>query len=501
MDIVIDLTSISEFLSLPANEMLWRMFWLFGWIPIAIVFLWGAKEVWLTYIRGQWMRKQKFIVLAIDIPRGNEQSPRAVENMFSYIAGAHASINLIEKYWEGKFQLSFSYEIVSIEGYTQFLVHLPTHFRNLVESSIYAQYPDAEITEVDDYTSGVPTKFPDDQYDVWGVEYILAENSMYPIKTYEDFEHQMGPPETHYKDPMAALMDLNSSLGKGEQLWYQIIVIPIGFDWPKKGEEEIDRILGQKPKATFLNNFIDKIVEWISEISEMIYQLWGDIEDKNKKEEEDRFRMMNLKPGEKIRVEGVQEKIGKLGFEFKIRVVYLAKKEVLNKNKVGNGFTGYMKQFASLDLNNIKPDMKLTVTKTEYFFRESRLIRRKNNIINNYINRDDWGGKKPGIMNVEELASIWHFPVESVVKAPLIQKAPGRKAEPPMALPIGEEIVSEEILEPIFEEGTREIRATDKFSSFEADMAELDKGKEKSVKMENEKSSVKGKPPANLPLG
>jgi hypothetical protein len=30
---------------------------------------------------------------------------------------------------------------------------------------------------------------------------------------------------------------------------------------------------------------------------------------------------------------------------------------------------------------------------------------------------------------------LWHFPVEPVVRAPLLQKAPGRKGEPPMSLP------------------------------------------------------------------
>ena len=54
MDIVINLTSISNFFSLPMDIMLWRLFTLIGWIPIAIVFLWGAKEIWLGYIRGKW---------------------------------------------------------------------------------------------------------------------------------------------------------------------------------------------------------------------------------------------------------------------------------------------------------------------------------------------------------------------------------------------------------------------------------------------------------------
>ncbi|MDD5032295.1 MAG: hypothetical protein PHR36_04635, partial [Patescibacteria group bacterium] len=73
-----------------------------------------------------------------------------------------------------------------------------------------------------------------------------------------------------------------------------------------------------------------------------------------------------------------------------------------------------------------------------------------NKILNNYIKRDTMAGRFPGLMNIEELATIWHFPHEGVVKAPLIQKAPGRKAEPPMTLPQAEEIVGQEKAEPLF---------------------------------------------------
>ncbi|MCK5642776.1 MAG: hypothetical protein KAJ19_18350, partial [Gammaproteobacteria bacterium] len=119
----IDLSSIYSFFALPMDEQLYRFLVYFGWIPIAWVILYGAKELWLDYIQGKWRAEQKFILLAIDIQRGNEQSIKAVENLFTYFGGGHKNINLIEKYWDGMFQLGFSFEIVSIEGYTQFLIH------------------------------------------------------------------------------------------------------------------------------------------------------------------------------------------------------------------------------------------------------------------------------------------------------------------------------------------------------------------------------------------
>ncbi len=502
MDIVIDFSFIKEIGALPPYLVMWRLFVAGGWMPIAITFLWLAKELWIFYIKKKWGATQKSVLLAIDIPRGNEQSPKAVENMFSYLAGAHGSINLIEKYWEGKFQLSFSLETVSIDGYTQFLIRTPESFRDLVESAVYAQYPDAEITEVNDYTAEVPTKYPDDEYDIWGTEFIQAKNSAYPIKTYKEFENLLGAPEVRYKDTMAALMDLCSSLRKGEQLWYQIILIPIGFDWPDIGDKEIRKILKEKDTSKNIGDaIIDSIMNFIDFIGEMILPLWG--EEAKKEVKEEVLKMMNLKPKEKKQVESIQEKVSKLGFEFKIRVVYAAKKDLMNKPKAGSGFVGFMKQFAVLDLNNLKPDTEKTMTKASYFFVESRLNAKKNNIIRNYIARDDWKGRKPGILNIEELATIWHFPVEAVVKAPMIQKAPGRKAEPPMSLPMSEGMASDKIIEPIFEEPAGKGIAVGHFEGTEIKKTgEVDDIFEEAMDIKDIGESVKTKavPPGNLPM-
>lgn len=438
MEIVINTTGIDRFLNLPPEQMFWYFIGNFGWIIIGAIFVYGVLQVYLLYIRRQWSKNHKYILLAIDIPKGNEQSPKAVENMFTYLAGAHGSINFFEKWFEGQFQKSFSYEIVSLEGYTQFLIRTPLEFRNLIESSVYSQYPDAEISEVDDYVEAVPQRWPDEEYDIWGVEYIQHLPWVYPIKVYKDFEHQMGPSETQFKDPMASLVDLCGSLRQGEQLWYQIIVTPIGFDWIKDSEKEINKILGRKAKAK--PSLAMKSVEMLGEASEAIFSIWGDVEDKKK--EEKQKTMMDLTPLEKRRVEGIHEKMSKLAFEAKIRVVYVAKKEVMNKAKVANGIVGYMKQFIALDLNNIKPDVKKTMTKTTYFMKEPRLIEKKRNIFDAYVFRSDTRGRLPGIYNIEELATLWHFPVEANVKSAMVQKAPGRKADAPSSLPLASNLTT-----------------------------------------------------------
>jgi len=453
------LTPIYKFMALPPDQMLLRFLILFGWIPIVVVFLWGFKEIWMNYIQGKWAADKGFTLLAIDIPKGNTQSPRAVENIFTYLAGAHSEPDLIEKYWEGYSQLSFSLEIVSIDGYTQFLIHTPEIFRNLVESAVYSQYPDAEITEVNDYTKDMPGRFPDDEYEMWGSEFCLAKSSAYPIKMYEEFMHQMGEPEEYFNDPMASLMDLYSSLVPGEQAWFQIIVTPHGFNWPKVGDTEISKLLGEnKGSNDIVSNVTKMITNLLWELSEIIIRLGGK---EDAKKEDNTFKMFNLKPKEKKQIEAIQNKIAKIGLEFKTRFIYIAKKDLFKKPKVASGFVGFIKQFADLDLNNLKPD-KYTAVSASYFFTESRKNSKRIKLMSNYKNRDSTKGGKTGILNVEELATLWHFPIEAVVKAPLIQKTPGKKSEPPMSLPVGEDMVSEELFTQIKSDRRTELFEKDK---------------------------------------
>ena len=432
MEITINTSRLETFFSLPADQMLWVFFINIGWILIAVVLLYGISLIYLQKIRSQWAAKNlKYIILAIDVPKGNEQSPKAAENMFTYLSGAHGSVNFFEKWFEGKFQASFSYEIVSLEGYTQFLVRLPIEFRNLIETSVYSQYPDAEISEVDDYVETVPHRFPDEEYDVWGSEFVQAKSWPFPIKLYQEFEHKFGESETQFKDPMASLMDLCSSLREGEQLWIQLVIIPIGFDWVADTDKAVDKILGKKKKTS---SAASKFLEKMGDASEALYSIWGDIVSKGG--DEKGLSMQELTPRQKKQIEAIHMKASKLAFEAKIRVVYVARKDIMNKSKVVNGLVGYLKQFASLDLNNLKPDSNSTMTKTAYFNKDKRLIKKKNAIMSNYVAREDTAGRNPGIFNIEELATLWHFPIEANVKAPMIQKAPGRKADAPSSLPI-----------------------------------------------------------------
>lgn len=394
-----------------------------GWIIMFPIIAWMAFYVFLNTRVGKYMGGFQWVLLAVDVPADNVQSPLAVENIFAHLAGGHATRDLAEKYWEGQYQRWFSFEIVSIEGYTQFLIRTEKKYRDLLESAIYAQYPAAQITEVEDYVKGIPKEYPNDTHKCWGVEWILTENHYYPIKTYKAFADPND--KEYFKDPMAALLESFSRIGKGEQMWLQILVKPIGQSWKAKGFEMAKELMGKK---------VEKPLTTLQKIIDLPLVLLHSISLEEKKEERLSFGMFALTPGERKTIEDVEIKVSKIGFACKVRAVYVAEKERFDKSRVMYGLVGAIKQFADESSNSLKPDYKITGVTAHYMFIEARKNIRASKIMRAYQNRSTWAGRYEFILNTEELATLWHFPVMTV-KTPLLKRLDAKRLQPPSYLP------------------------------------------------------------------
>jgi len=256
--------------SLELTKMLLFDYW--GVLLIFYVFFkYLVFPEYMFHVNGKFFSKNKFIFLAVDVPKLNEQSVQAMENLFDHLQGAHGTITLWDKYIEGVFQLSYAVEIVSIEGNVQFVIRTPSQWRNLVEAAVYGQYPDAEITEVEDYMTNIPNDYPNETHDIWGVEWSLSNPNVYlPIKSWRTFEHNFG--ESVYVDPMAAMLETMSSIGPGEMLCFQITMTPIEVMWgQEKGKAEIDKIYEKTPKAPkpgFISNMFGQVGSIFNELTE-----------------------------------------------------------------------------------------------------------------------------------------------------------------------------------------------------------------------------------------
>lgn len=429
---------LTEIGSLPPDLLVWYMFGHGMWFIYLFVIVLMAYDIWLNAKQNSWYAKKKFIFLAIDIPRDSEQTPKAVEGLFATLSGAQATPSKKEKY-EGQFQLSFSFEIISIDGYVQFLIRTPDYWRDLVESAIYSQYPYAEITEVNDYTTEMPIQFPNDDYNMWGTEVVPVAPDYLPFKTYTEFEDKVSG---EFKDPMASIIETMSKIRHGEQVWLQILIRPtMGSDWVKKANAVALKMAGKKgpePKKPWYENILAPIfgLFFLSNGEPMIW--WTDAEaaksKKDTKKDELPSQMLHLTPGQRGTLEAIERKASKILFECKIRLIYLSPHDQYNPGRVIAPVFGSLKQFSTMDLNAFKPDGK-TKTKVEWFFAKTRMAWRRQSLIKAYKARSNRAGHEHFMLNIEELATFWHFP-STEISTPMLQKTESKKSEPPSSLPI-----------------------------------------------------------------
>lgn len=416
--------------------------WLFshgGFVVVSIALGYGLFWLYLEYIQTRFITNTQYVLLSIDVPKENEQTPKAVEHLFSHLHGIQKNPNWKEKYLDGFVQPTITIELISLGGFIQYLIRCPVANRDLVESAIYAQYPNAEVSEVEDYVDQFPAKFPNDEFDMWGAEVILVKPDAYPIKTYPLWEHSL---TQTFLDPMASLLEVMGRLQSGEQIWLQWILRPNQEDkWRNKGLALINKLVGIKDKkqASALDNFVaapgqvalgtwETITRTIFEPGEAV---------RKKEDNAPPSLMQHIPPHVRVVVEAIGMKVSKIGFDTKFRFVYLGQKDQFNKARV-SGIFGALKQYQSLDMNGFKPDSKMK-TQRVWFFVDRRVANLKRRILLGYKYRSIWRGRRVFVLNIEELASLWHFPVITV-KAPSVKKMEAKRGEPPTALPVGEDV-------------------------------------------------------------
>jgi len=418
-------------------EAMWFLFLKGGWLVFVFIAFWIVRAIYHENIQHKFNAKKEWILLRIIVPRASEQTVKATENMFVNFSGTHTNPSWTEKWIQGMTQSPIAVEIASIEGRVSYYVHSERRFRDLVEASIYAQYPDADIDEVDDYAKNVPGHYPDEEWDLWGTELMPLKSDAYPLKTYSEFEDKVSG---EFKDPLAVMLENLARMGPGEQIWYQIILIPTDQkEAHARAEKEIKKLKGIKEehKKTALDFVAELPIAVTQEMANVAFGLGGGEHKKEEKKSE--FpRLMQLSPGEKNVLEAVERKASKIGFMVKIRFLYVAKKTVLKKARAVHPFIGAIKQMNAQDMLQLKPESKhVGVNNNFWWFKSRRNNHRKAHLVSAYRRRSSWAGLPSFFLSVEELATMWHFPIFLQVKAPSLAKTEAKKVEPPANIPFG----------------------------------------------------------------
>ncbi len=388
-----------------------------------VLLLVGLMAAFESYTKLQYIKAIKWVLFDLKIPLDPGKSPKAMEQVFASLHGIlPPPIKWRDKFFKGKMVDWISFEIVGIGGVTHFYIRTPEQYKKLVQSQIYAQYPDSEITEVaDDYINLLPLSLPDDNNDLFGSEMVLSKEDYYPIRTYSEFEEKSsGPDYVKRIDPLASLAEVMSSLEAGEFIGVQLLVRPAREDWVKKGQSEMDKLQGKNSKAgeSMLSKIVfevDKLVPGHVEIAK---------EDKKPEQTQ-------LTSGKQEAIKAAEKKMAKIGYECGIRFIYAGPKETFHKAHV-SGVVGVFKQFALQTINSFKLN-SATVTASKWPFKKQKEYNRKLFLLDKYKNRSL--PAKAFILNVEELATIYHLP-DVGVKSPLLPRVEAKKGEPPVGLPI-----------------------------------------------------------------
>lgn len=354
-------------------------------IPLYVIFLmYKAKE---KKEKNNWYDSKKNICLSILVPRNNEKKPVAAEQLFASIHGIFKD--------ESKYQDQISFEIVAKDKFIQFYVYLPEYLRDFIEGQIYAQYPDVEIFEINDYAQENL-----DGFVAATTTLKLSKPDVYPIKTFANFE----------VDPLSGITSVLSKVEEGEQVWLQMIIRPVTDNWQLRGISHVAAIKSGKKMSnvSVLSGVAGFFIDLLKDAAKTLINPGGTSGGDSGGE-------AKLSGPQEEALKEIERKTTKLGFATKIRIVAIAKDEYAAKSKI-DGIAGAFKQFSTTNLNSF------LISGVKY-------------------GKTAKGYKKRGFsddgftLNTEELASIYHLPTTSV-ETPNIVWAGSKKGEPPANLPI-----------------------------------------------------------------
>ena len=413
-------------------------------------------KIYIAHKQSQYNKSLPSVVLRVAVSKTNERGPIVAEQIFSAIHGIKSNYSL-SNYLAGETLPRVSLEIANVNNKIQFFIWAPRKYKNVIESQIYAQYPDVEIEEVEDYTrqkfgafqdkaekeevvelggpsnpENLPALYKNDtsrdsRFAVTA-ELQLNDADIYPIKRYPQFEDKLTRLAT---EPLAGITATLSKLNAtDEQAWVQITMEPVG-DWWRKRSLKCLKIIsnGLFDNVFWLKAYATKTYLargfWKRLVRTPLYLLFwilrggkvGSLDMKGSSDNDLREEVSRTHDREDP-VSAAVDKVTRLSFGCNIRIVYIPRKENIDLAALKlNEIAGSFKQFDQPNLNG---------------FSIGRLNSANAQILKRFQSR---AVIDPMILNVEELATLYHMP-SAEVGTPNVWWVSSRKLEPPHNLPL-----------------------------------------------------------------
>ncbi len=323
----------------------------------ALAFL--AGWLWILWMKNKDRETKSldFVLLCIAVPRDNEIKIDAAEQMFASLYSVHKSGGTLGFL---SHQEHFSLEIVATPEQIKFYISCPKGLQDLVEKQIHGAYPGADVAEVEEYNI-----FSEDGKLAFAA-LKLKDSAYYPIKTFKELA----------VDPLSQITSSLAKMSPGEGAAIQILVAPAEGSWRSHGKKHVS---------------------------------------KTKQAELDPKKGHGSVPDPK-KMEAIENKTSKVGFETVIRIVVSAKTD----------------EEAKVHLDNIKSTF--SQFNGEYNGFTGAGIRFKKQFLVDFIYRYMPIFGKASILNSEELATLFHLP-NKTVETPGIFWVNAKRAPAPAQIP------------------------------------------------------------------
>lgn len=406
-------------------------FWIF-WIIFPV-----ARSTWMYWknclFEHAEMQKNT-VVVEMRIPREIVRSPRSMDQFFQSIAYLRNSAgNLGEKYLDGEVTRWYTFEIVSFSGEVHFYMKLPKKQKMMVEAALFANYPEIELLETEDYIHRLPhhiSEIKAQNMDLWGSELVLSKEGGYPLNTYMEFET---PDEQHQTDPFASFIESLGKVRKGEFLGIQFICAPESqTSWGKQFAHIVEEL--RTPQTVGGHGHSNDPAELIKAVS------------------------LQKSPGQTDVLKAIERNLSKPAFSTLIRFIYISPKNLYYDTFARRSIMGSFNQYGSADLNSFVINGGIT-TKVDfwnwpYCFSKWRSMARKQRVLHTYLEREhlihEWVGRvltshplhwnthsQACTISTEGMASLYHPPASALVTtAPHTRRVESKKMGAPAGLPI-----------------------------------------------------------------
>lgn len=333
--------------------------------------------------RGKYAEHTIFLIrLPKDKPKENREE-KTVQNLheeiakgetiFASIGGLRAQRGVIA--WLLGRNDHFSFEIVANQKKICFYVVAPKKMARYIEQQAHAHYPEAVIEEVDDYNIFHPQG-------ITAAGFLKTRRSfIFPLKTYDKME----------TDPMNSMINIISKLDEHEGIAIQYVIRSAKGGWHRKAAKVVKEVNKGKTLVYALKlNYITRGLEMLGALAKSIKP-----PTESEKQKELQRNPQKLSAMEEEMLKGIEEKNSKAGLDVNVRVIISAQ----NKGK------------ARLYLDNISSAFS-QYNHYEYgnCFKNQISRRRENTIINHFIYRY-FDNRTSFLLNTEELASMFHFPL------------------------------------------------------------------------------------------